>query len=119
MAYLAAHHRIGEAEARSMEEWFARLTAREGVLFTGDRVAADSGDMLRLVHLSERHGLARGCMRAMKAEVFTGIAKRSRPRPSSARAFPKTRSAMSSRVTASRTRSQSWTTGPGCPASSA
>ena len=70
--YLAAKYGVPAAQARSMEEQMAAKAAAEGLAYAVDRSARNSFDLLRLVHLGARYGVAWEYLRAMQAEMFSG-----------------------------------------------
>lgn len=70
--HLAAKYGVTAAQARSMEQKMAGLAAAEGLPYEVDRLARNTFDQLRLVHLGALYGVAWEYLRAMQAEVFGG-----------------------------------------------
>jgi predicted DsbA family dithiol-disulfide isomerase len=70
--YLAKKYGVAPGQARSMEQGMAAQAAAEGLRYEVDRPAANTFDLLRLVHLGTAHAKGWEYLRAMQAEVFAG-----------------------------------------------
>jgi predicted DsbA family dithiol-disulfide isomerase len=71
-SYLAKRMGLGPEQLREMDEQMSKLAAEDGLPYSGDRVAANSLDVLRLVQLAQRHGVANQYMSAVQTALFSG-----------------------------------------------
>ncbi|MBK8461744.1 MAG: DsbA family oxidoreductase [Nigerium sp.] len=72
LGYLSKKYGISEAQARAMEHGLAQKAGAEGLPYEVDRLAANTFDMLRLIHLGTEYGVGWEYLRAMQVEVFSG-----------------------------------------------
>lgn len=70
--YLAAKYNVPVEQARAMEQQAAAQAKSDGLAYELDRPVSSTYDMLRLVHLGKKHGVAWEYMSAMQAELFGG-----------------------------------------------
>lgn len=67
---LAARYRLSLAQARAMEEKAAAIAHRDGLPFKAERVAANSFDVHRVLHLAASVGLANELMEVLQHALF-------------------------------------------------
>jgi len=72
LEYLSTKYGVAADQARAMEESMAQQAAAEGLTYKIDRPARNTLDLLRLVHLGAKYGVAWEYLRTMQAEVFGG-----------------------------------------------
>lgn len=70
--YLAAKYSVPVEQARAMEQHAAEQAKSDGLVYKSDRPVSSTFDMLRLVHLGNKHGVGWEYMAAMQAELFGG-----------------------------------------------
>lgn len=70
--YLAAKYNVPVDQARAMEQQAADQAKSDGLAYELDRPVSSTFDMLRLVHLGNKHGVGWEYMTAMQAELFGG-----------------------------------------------
>lgn len=70
--YAESNYGMTPAQARASQEAIGVRAEAAGLAFVVDRLAANSFDLLRLVHLGNQHGMGWEYMRAMQTEAFNG-----------------------------------------------
>lgn len=70
--YAESNYGMTPAQARASQEAIGLRAEAEGLEFVVDRLAANSFDLLRLVHLGNEHGEGWEYMHVMQTEAFNG-----------------------------------------------
>lgn len=73
--YLAEKYQVSLEQARAMDRHAAAQASSDGLPYELDRPISSTFDMLRLVHLGNRHGVGWEYMWAMQRELFGGNPK--------------------------------------------
>jgi predicted DsbA family dithiol-disulfide isomerase len=71
-SYLAKRMGLGPDQLREMDKQMTELATADGLPYSGNRVTANSLDVLRLVQLANRHGAASQFMSAVQTALFSG-----------------------------------------------
>lgn len=70
--YLAKRMGLGPEQLRQMDKQMSDLAAEDGLPYSGNRVTANSLDILRLVQSAKRYGAANQLMTAVQTALFSG-----------------------------------------------
>jgi predicted DsbA family dithiol-disulfide isomerase len=71
---VAAKYGLSPAQAERMEDKVAAIAHRDGLLFTADRVVANSFDVHRILHLAGSAGIANELLGVLQRALFSGQA---------------------------------------------